>query len=338
MAPILGASVSSLMPGPWQQPQGPLRIDWSRAPRGLTTCFVNNSPVFANLVNGQAATPSNAFLTATARGIAFDPSQGTGNRYVYAPAPLNPSVCSLEALLVYASGDTGGVLATAEGTPTAGTHDRDLFFETGKFNFYIFDGAAKIVTGATTLVAGTAYHVVAVSDGTNILIYVNGALDGTLAAGHAFAGYTSPILVQGYSTEAPSLQGKSPIILANFSTAAWTVDEVKERYLNTFGCLAEAEMPALFVSGGGNVTLTAAFGSFTETGETATFDMDMPAAFGSLVLTGEPATFSSPGFLTAGFGSFVFTGEAATLTASSSTTAVHDHPFFVTMGKLSSRR
>lgn len=100
-----------------------------------------------------------------------------------------------------------------------------------------------------------------------------------------------------------------------------------------FGSFALTGEPVIF-----GVGLTAAFGSFTFTGEAATFDTAMPAVFGSFAFTGEPATFSSPGFLTAGFGSFVFTGEVATLTASSSTTTVHDHPLFTTMGKLSSRR
>lgn len=58
--------------------------------------------------------------------------------------------------------------------------------------------------------------------------------------------------------------------------------------------------------------IVGAFGSFVATGEAATFDMRMPAAFGSFSLTGEPVTFSTTTLMTAAFGSFTEAGEAAT--------------------------
>lgn len=95
-------------------------------------------------------------------------------------------------------------------------------------------------------------------------------------------------------------------------------------------CLNAAEIKALYVEpwagvyaanaflvGGGSVayTLTAAFGSFTETGITAGLSGGkiLTAAFGAFVETGQSASLRWGAKLVAAFGSFTETGQSATL-------------------------
>lgn len=60
----------------------------------------------------------------------------------------------------------------------------------GTLDFYIFDGAAKYAISTNRLVVGKSYHILAAADGTNLLIYVNGELWASAAAGNSYTGYT----------------------------------------------------------------------------------------------------------------------------------------------------
>lgn len=65
--------------------------------------------------------------------------------------------------------------------------DKTLFVDSnGKAVFYIFDGAEKLATSTSTLTLGTWFHVAGSTDGTNIRVYVNGALEATTLAGTSF--------------------------------------------------------------------------------------------------------------------------------------------------------
>lgn len=75
------------------------------------------------------------------------------------------------------------------------TYDHTLYgvkttSSTGKFGFYIFDGAAKRAESAGTYNAAALHMLVGTCDGSNVKIYVDGSLDGTTAAGNAFAAYS----------------------------------------------------------------------------------------------------------------------------------------------------
>jgi hypothetical protein len=70
------------------------------------------------------------------------------------------------------------------------TFDKVLFTNPTP-GFYIYDGSIKIVSATTSMQVGRYYQLIAVNDGTNIKIYVNGTLEGTLAAGNSYTSYAS---------------------------------------------------------------------------------------------------------------------------------------------------
>jgi hypothetical protein len=55
-------------------------------------------------------------------------------------------------------------------------------FSTSKFYFEVNDGSVHGIQGSTTAVVNTWYHIAATYDGTDLKLYVNGNLDGTLNA------------------------------------------------------------------------------------------------------------------------------------------------------------
>lgn len=96
----------------------------------------------------------------------------------------------------------GGVIGFMQGLGSA-VLDKDLVVTSaGVLDYQCFDGATKQVTGAKVLKVGVWYHVAAVADGTNILLYVDGVPDGSTACGNTYAAYaTNPnIFVGGHGT------------------------------------------------------------------------------------------------------------------------------------------
>lgn len=244
-------------------------INRALAPRGMTICLMNADSAFKEIASNRPVTTSNAFMGYTPRGSAFDPSQGTGNRYVFC-AGEQPAQCSLETLLYFATGPDATarhIVGMAEATPTSGVADRVLYLNTSnQFVFYIFDGIGAIkATSSTVPTAGRFYHVVGTSDGGNIRIFINGALEATAAAASGgYTGYTVPVLAVGYGFDAQTqLQDQfiNPILYSIFSTSAWTPREVFERAADPFGFLMQQtafDVPFDMVGGaGGGDTLSA---------------------------------------------------------------------------------
>lgn len=80
-------------------------------------------------------------------------------------------------------------------TEEFGTHDKQLILGSdGKLYTRIYDGAVKSTTGSTVMATGSWYHVGMTMDGTNLKGWVNGANEGSLAAGASFTGFTNPSL------------------------------------------------------------------------------------------------------------------------------------------------
>lgn len=77
-----------------------------------------------------------------------------------------------------------------------------------------------------------------------------------------------------------------------------------------FGALTQTAIADVPSGGGTTTTLIAAFGSFTLTGESATFQIQEVSGFGSFSLTGDAANLQQQ--INSSFGSFTETGEAAT--------------------------
>lgn len=105
------------------------------------------------------------------------------------------------SVLTGPSSGLDGTAGTIEAiiTPTSVSGSRDiagvagntvlLNLEGGKVKGWTGSTAGQYLLGNTTLVAGTRYHVAMTYDGTNLNVYVNGALDGTLASTDTVAAY-----------------------------------------------------------------------------------------------------------------------------------------------------
>ena len=219
------------------KPPGPLRIGLN-PPRGLEFCVPFDSLDYVDLVHGLRPTVgSNPYIQDTAMGAALNPN--VSGRLGYAMTP--PTVFSFEALVIAGSspGASEGILTWDQNASgTSGTFDRDISGSGGKYSFHIFDGAGKTVTeSGSNYAANTVTHLVATSDGTDIKIYVNGALAGTTAAGTAYTGYSSPsYLVFGYNANV-GVEWSGFISLFNMALVAWTADEVFARFVDPYGFL-----------------------------------------------------------------------------------------------------
>lgn len=84
------------------------------------------------------------------------------------------------------------------GTPA--TIDKTIrLHSNGSVSFYCYDGAVKVAQSAAALVTiGNWYHVVGVFDGSNVKVYLNGALRATTACTGSF-NFTAPQLTFGKS-------------------------------------------------------------------------------------------------------------------------------------------
>jgi gliding motility-associated-like protein len=88
--------------------------------------------------------------------------------------------------------------------PSAPTCDRSFYLQsTGQLTARIFDGQSKTVTSGTALVANKWADIVMTGDGSNLKIYINGILEGSVAAGTP-ATYLSPEFVLGQAQETSS--------------------------------------------------------------------------------------------------------------------------------------
>ena len=109
-----------------------------------------------------------------------------------------------------------------------------------------------------------------------------------------------------------------PMVIAR----ALSADEIArlhaEQRSNPWGLFAERRIWVPSAGAGGGVTLTAAQGSYTLTGQAATLRVarNMAAAQGAYSLTGQAAGLRTSKVLTAAQGSYAITGQAATLTYS----------------------
>lgn len=82
-----------------------------------------------------------------------------------------------------------GVLQTLVGGWDGGAADKYLFVnDSNLLVAYIYDGSAKYAASTTTLTTGVWYHAVTTWDGSNLKLYLDGALEGTTAAGNAYTG------------------------------------------------------------------------------------------------------------------------------------------------------
>jgi hypothetical protein len=106
--------------------------------------------------------------------------------YLELPVATSPTAYTIEAWVKAASGAVTSrsiiCRTNSSGCTSAWSHQLRIT-SGGKFQHYTYDGGAKSVTGTTTVVADTWYHVAITAQNSSVIrLYVNGTEEGTATA------------------------------------------------------------------------------------------------------------------------------------------------------------
>lgn len=114
------------------------------------------------------------------------------SQYVATSDTFASTIVSLECWVKIADAPTTANMAVLDrpNAPGGSTRDKSVYIAqtTGKAGFYIYDGNIKTVESASAIPFGAWVHLVGVTNGSTIKIYVNGAEAGSAAAGTSFGG------------------------------------------------------------------------------------------------------------------------------------------------------
>lgn len=208
------------------------------------------------------------------------------------------------------------------------THDHELWMvaTTGQVKWYMFDGAAKIITSPSGISAAAWHYIVGTGDGTTSRLYIDGAQVGTLACGNAFATYGAPGLqING------AVSGGTITYNTQTSTE-WRVSDIARSASYVTATWNNINDPSTFFTVGAEVasstayTMTAAQGSYALNGQLAALrsTRTMSAARGSYALTGEPLGFSlAHPSMVASQGSYALSGQSVSFRFGHRLTAAH---------------
>jgi hypothetical protein len=183
-------------------------------------------------------------------------TNGSASSYFSAPSAALARF-SLEAQYIPVAAVNQYICGIQE-APNADSHDRELRIDAaGRFLFYIYAGAAKQATSISSAAVNTPVHLLGVSDGTNIYLYVNGVLEATTAGGDAYAGYASPefVIGAGQTDAGVPVPGSGLLNYAVYYNKALNAPEARSRYDNKFSL---ARAPARRIFSGSNNLIAAA--------------------------------------------------------------------------------
>lgn len=161
------------------------------------------------------------------------------NSYIYYPLQLNipkTTVSVFVKLNSYPSTGFARLFGLAQGN--GGTiHDKTLYIDSaGKFRFYVFDTSSKSTSLSTNAIPlGVWTHLVGTADGTVAKAYMNGNLEGSVAADNTYTSYTgNNVLFGGYTVG--GYAGSSTVYMDGLldEAAIWNralnVNEIKMLY------------------------------------------------------------------------------------------------------------
>ena len=175
-----------------------------------------------------------ASISAGREGLAFKTSGNTSSYFSSPSAALTRF--SLEAFYT-PNGVADQYICGIQEVPNSTVHDRELRIDSsGKFLFYIFSGGARQATSTSSATVNTPVHLLGISDGKNIYLYVNGLLEASMAAADAYAGYASPEFVVGtgrLDANTP-IPGSGWLNYAIYYNKALSAAEARGRYDNKF--------------------------------------------------------------------------------------------------------
>jgi hypothetical protein len=248
---------------PIAKPAWPILQRGDPLARGLVWSFPMVSPNWGDIVRNQAVAATSG-LTLSGSPVGAGGKTAGGAEYAsvsYGAQP--PTVWSMEAL-VYLKTTTSGFICgwnqSSDGSNV--TFDRQLYVtDFGAFGAHLYDGFSKTATGGTA-VAGSLVHICATSDGTLLLLYVNGALVATTVVSNGgFTAYGLPVyFVCGASGPSGILQGPvhaaidGTLLLVNFANVVWTAAEIAQKAIDPFSIYRPKRRVPWFTVAGGVIT------------------------------------------------------------------------------------
>lgn len=166
-----------------------------------------------NSRNGTYTNSPTLGVTGPVSGTTAATFAAASSQYVAPPSTIfNQAHATVEAWInVSAVPTSARLIAGCVNGLNNSTADKLLYIGTdGKLYFYAFDGAAKTTSAPTATVPTNQWvYVVGTADGTNLKLYVNASLAGSVAAGNTYTGYTvsNVYIAADSSTASPSNTG-----------------------------------------------------------------------------------------------------------------------------------
>jgi hypothetical protein len=204
------------------------------------------------LTNGPTITGTSLYLRGQAsNGLKFNGSTQyiAGSRTIIAPrvtvsfwAKINGNPGAIGNLFCFANGFNNG------------TSDKCvLVLTTGVIRWYVFASGSVEVNGTTVVTDNQWHHIAGVADGTNAILYVDGRVESSAAAGATFTGYTVPnIFLNGpNSSGRPGTYTACDMFDLRVYDRGLSASEINALYNRGLAAPDEAEMPALFTASGG---------------------------------------------------------------------------------------
>ena len=206
----------------------------------------------------------------------------------------------------------------------------------GSYNVSFYNGAASTYSALPASSVGL-HTIVITGDGSTITFYVDGASDSvantttaTALDGFILNGYTNTGGGYGFANT-------STILLSGAELRCWNADEALEFTDNPWS-IADPQSRSIFIpsASGGAYTLTAAQGTFTETGNNAglTAQRNISASQGSFAESGQSTGLNAQRKIAASQGSFAESGQAADLTKTGSYSLTASQGSFAESGQV----
>ena len=204
------------------------------------------------------------------------------------------------------------------------------------YNVGLYNGASFF--GSTLAASAVGLHTIVITgDGTTATFYVDGVVSTTSCASTIAA--LDGLVLNGYSSTGGGygFNNTSTILLAGAELRAWNADEALEFTDNPWS-IADPQTRSIFIpaASGGAYTLTAAQGTFTETGNNAglTAQRNISASQGSFAESGQSTGLNAQRKIAASQGSFAESGQAADLTKTGSYSLTASQGSFAESGQV----
>jgi hypothetical protein len=257
----------------------------------------------------------NSVGTGTASSINLNLGDATGTG-----APKTSGSFTLFARVNFASLSNQSIYSSATGSGSI-----QLRIDAAGAIGLLKSGVAGVASAAGAVTAGQFYNIAVTYNGATVSFYVNGVSIGQFAFVQTFTLNRQYALGAHYATEIMANGGMIQVF--GFYDRVLTNAEAVRLTQNFWQLLKSPSIPQFLTLSSGvvNYTLSGTAGSYSLTGNAATFKVNrlLNGAVGSLAFSGKTSAFRSNHTLLGVIGSYSLTGSAGTLTYTSNAVTNH---------------